>query len=302
MAPRDIASYLFLAIAWGLSFLVLVRVVEAFGWVGAVSFRCLLAGGLLYLIAAASGRRLRFGAGWRHYVAVGATTVAGQLVCLSYATPRIGTAMAAILVAAIPLFSMVIAQLWGMEKITRQRVAGLIVGTAGIVLLVGFPAVPLTGRFLFDCLVSLGGSFFAALGSNYMSRFLHEESPAEVTSASFLLGGLMALPLLVAVPVPAAPGAMDFAYLAILGGIMSALTYVTYFRLVSRIGPTRAISVEFAVTVVAVLVGGLILDEPLTVVQLAGGAVIIAGCLLVLGLVPWRSREPDLDTTMPGHG
>jgi drug/metabolite transporter (DMT)-like permease len=301
MAPRDIVSYVFLAVAWGLSFLVLVRVVDAFGWVGAVSFRCLLAGGLLWLVALPR-RRLRFNAGWRHYAAVGATTVAGQLVCLSYATPRIGTAMAAILVAAIPLFSMVIAQFWGIEKITRQRVAGLVLGIIGIVLLVGFPAVPLTGRFVFDSLVSLGGSFFAAFGSNYVSRHLGNEEPWEVTSASFLCGGIMVLPLLYVVPVPAVPGAGAFLDLLILGGIMSALTYVVYFRLVSTIGATRAISVEFAVTVVAVLVGALVLDEPLTLVQLVGGAVIIAGCALVLGLVPWRSRGADLDTTMPGHG
>jgi len=301
MAPRDIVSYVFLALAWGASFVVLVHVVDAFGWAAAVSFRSILAGGLLWLVARRR-RPLQFDAGWKHYAAVGATTVAGQLICLSYATPRIGTAMAAILVAAIPLFSMLIAQAWGTEKITRQRIAGLLLGTAGIVLLVGFPAVPLTGRFVFDCLVALAGSLFAALGSNYVSRHLADTDPWEVTSAAFLTGGVMSLPLLLVVPIPTLPGPSDFLHLLVLAGIASALTYVIYFRLVSRIGPTRAISVEFAVTVVAVFIGGLILDEPLTLVQLFGGVVIIAGCALVLGLVPWRSREPDLDTTMPGHG
>jgi len=301
MAPRDIVSYVFLAVAWGASFVVLVRVVDAFGWAAAVSFRGILAGGLLWLIARRR-RRIHFEAGWKHYFAVGATTVAGQLICLSYATPRIGTAMAAIMVAAIPLFSMLIAQAWGIEKITRQRVAGLLLGTVGIVLLVGFPALPLTWRFVFDCLVSLAGSLFAALGSNYVSRNLADTDPWEVTSAAFLAGGVMTLPFILVVPIPALPAPSDFLHLFVLAGIASALTYVIYFRLVSRIGPTRAISVEFAVTVVAVLIGGLILDEPLTLIQLFGGVVIISGCILVLGLVPWRHREPNLDTTMPGHG
>lgn len=301
MAPRDIVSYVFLAVAWGASFVVLVRVVDAFGWAAAVSFRSILAGGLLWLVARRR-RPIHFDAGWKHYSAVGATTVAGQLICLSYATPRIGTAMAAIMVAAIPLFSMLIAQAWGTEKITRQRVAGLLVGTVGIVLLVGFPAVPLTWWFVFDCLVSLAGSLFAALGSNYVSRNLADTDPWEVTSAAFLTGGVMTLPFLLVVPIPRLPGPSDFLHLLVLAGIASALTYVIYFRLVSRIGPTRAISVEFAVTVVAVLIGGLILDEPLTLIQLIGGGVIIAGCILVLGLVPWRHREPNLDATMPGHG
>lgn len=68
----------------------------------------------------------------------------------------------------------------------------------------------------------------------------------------------------------------------------SALAYVLYFRLVVEVGPTRAISVEFAVTVVAVVIGAVLLGEHLSLLQLAGGAVIITGCLLTLGLLPVR--------------
>ncbi|MBD3805466.1 MAG: EamA family transporter, partial [Thioclava sp.] len=81
-------------------------------------------------------------------------------------------------------------------------------------------------------------------------------------------------------------------YLVVLAGVMSSLTYVVYFGLVSRIGATRAISVEFAVTVVAVLVGAVVLGERLTTIQFAGAAVIIAGCAMVLGLLPLRLKAP----------
>ena len=94
----------------------------------------------------------------------------------------------------------------------------------------------------------------------------------------------MTLPLLVVVPVPTVPVLADYLWLAGLACGMSALTYVLYFGLVASIGATRAISVEFVVTVVAVLIGALALGEPLSVIQFVGGAVIIAGCALVLGL------------------
>ncbi|MDH4441973.1 MAG: DMT family transporter [Rhizobium sp.] len=285
MQPRDVASYTFLAFAWGLSFLLLLHVVAAFGWIGAVTFRCFIAGGLLLLIARLTGRSLHFNAGWISFAVVGATTVAGQLIGLSYATPRIGTAMAAIFVAAIPLFSMVIAQLWGLEKITPVRVLGLVLGTIGIIMLVGFPAVPVTSGFLIGCLAMVGSTFSAAFGSNYASRHLSGTGPWEVTIGSFLAGGVIAFPLLWFVPVPVTPQPVDYLYLVALATLMSALTYVLYFGLVKSIGATAAISVEFAVTVVAVLVGALILDEPLTVLQLLGGAVIIVGCGLVLGIL-----------------
>lgn len=294
MHPRDIIGYLFLALAWGLSFLLLLKVVHAFGWMGAVTFRCFIAGLLLLAAAKLTRRRLDFSAGVGPFAVVGATTVAGQLIGLSYSTPLIGTAMAAIFVATIPLFSMIIGQVWGIERITPPRVAGLVIGTLGLVMLVGFPAVPVDRAFVLGCAGMLFSTFSAAFGSNYASRHLRSAGAWEQTIGAFLSGGLMTLPLILLVPLPDVPQPIDYLYLVALAGLMSSLTYVVYFGLVARIGPTRAISVEFAVTIVAVMVGALVLDEPLTPIQLAGAVVIMAGCALVLGLLPvGRRRTTD---------
>ncbi|MBE1706344.1 MULTISPECIES: DMT family transporter [Mesorhizobium] len=299
MKPRDIAAYAFLAVTWGLSFLVLLKVVHAFGWVGAVTLRSLIAGITLFLLAAATRRRLDFSAGWRHFATVGATTVAAQLIGLSYATPRIGTAMAAILVAAIPLFSMILGQLWGLERITVRGLAGLLLGAAGIVVLVGFPSVPITPSFVFGCAASLFSSFSAAFGSNYANRHLRSAGSFELTGAAFLFGGLMTLPLLLVVPVPAMPRPVDFLYLVLLACVMSALTYVVYFRLVASIGATRTISVEFAVTTIAVLVGTVMLGESLAIIQGFGAVAIIGGCILVLDPFPRRAKAAALPSAPP---
>jgi drug/metabolite transporter (DMT)-like permease len=72
----------------------------------------------------------------------------------------------------------------------------------------------------------------------------------------------------------------------LLAVMCSAVAYVLYFRLVAEAGATIAISVEFLVTVIAVFVGAALLGERLSPLQLAGGAVIIGGCALVLGLIP----------------
>ncbi|WP_218780049.1 DMT family transporter, partial [Cellulomonas iranensis] len=250
-----------------------LRAVEAFGWVGAVAFRSFIAAGTLFAIAKLSGRKLDFQAGWKPFAVVGATTVAGQLIGLSYGTPLIGTAMAAICVASIPLFSMVISQLWGLERITSRGLIGLLLGVTGIVLLVGFPAV--------------------AFGSNYASRRLSTTGSWETTIGAFVFGGILTLPLLVAIPVPTVPGLVDFAFLLISACVMSALTYVLYFRLVGNVGPTKAISVEFAVTVIAVLVGAVFLKEQLSIIQFVGAAVIIAGCALVLSSRPSLPKEAE---------
>ena len=303
------ADYGALSVVWGMSFAVLQRVVRAFGWVGAVTFRALLAGAILLILSAILRRRLDFGPRRLPYLVVGATTVAAQLIGMSYAVPRIGTAMAAIFVGAIPLFSMVIGQLWGLERITPAGRIGLLLGIAGIVLLVGFPARPFTDEFLAGCAGSLGASVAAAFGSNYARRHLSGIGSWEVTIGSFLAGGLLTLPLLLAVPVPGPLRPPDFGYLLLLGGVMSALAYVLYFRLVADLGPTRAISVEFVVTAIAVVVGAVVLGERLSLIQLAGAAVIVIGCGLVLDLASTTVRRarswPDIGpagSTAPSPG
>lgn len=288
MKPAQLAAYIFVAIAWGFSFLLVLHVVEAFGWVGAVTLRCFIASAALLAMARISKRKLDFSAGWRAFTAVGATTVAGQLIGLSYGTPIIGTAMAAILVASIPLFSMLIGQLWGLEKISPQSLLGMILGFSGIVVLVGFPAIPITSAFLVGCLAVILGCICAAFGSNYANRHLKGSGAWEITIGSFLAGGILTLPLLLIVPVPGQPSFFDIAYLAGLAVFMSSLTYVTYFWLVSQIGATKAISVEFVVTVIAVIIGASVLDEPISAMQLFGTVIILAGCALVLGLYPKR--------------
>lgn len=291
MKPSQLAAYLFLAVTWGFSFVILLHVVEAFGWAGAVTLRGVVSGALLLGAARLTGRRLDFGDFWRDFAVVGATTVAGQLIFLSLATPRIGTAMASIFVAAIPLFSMVISQMGGIERMTRHGLAGVGLGVAGIVMLVGFPAEPFTATFVAGCAASLLSAFFAAYGSNHVSRFMRGVGAWELTIASSIIGGLIAAPLIAFAPIPRLPTIVDIGWLLALAAIVSALNYVIYFRLVIEIGATKAISVEFLVTVVAVTIGTLLLGEKLSVLQFAGAGIIIAGCALVLGLVPRNFRR-----------
>ncbi|MGL4488823.1 MAG: DMT family transporter [Rhizobiaceae bacterium] len=292
MTPIQLATYLFLAVTWGFSFLMVFHVVDAFGWAAGVTFRCLLAAVLLIVAAKLMGRRLKFSGARKHYAIVGATTVAGQLVFLYISVPLIGTAMTAIFVAAIPLFSMLISQIWGLEKITMRGFSGIVLGFIGILMLVGFPSEPITVEFLTGCTCSLLAAFFAAYGSNYVSRFMRDVGAFEVTIASAIVGGLLVMPIIFLVPIPRAITLIDFGWLFLLAAIVSALNYVLYFKLVAEIGATKTISVEFLVTVVAVLVGMFMLGESLSVVQFAGAATIIAGCAMVLDL--FRVKEPDI--------
>lgn len=284
MRPRDIVAYLFLAFAWGSSFIVAMHAIAAFGWGATVALRCLIAGVVLLAGARLAGRRLDFSFGFGPLFVVGLTTVALQLAGLLYGLPLIGTAMSAIIVTTIPVFSMLVARLAGVESIRRGAAIGVAFGVVGVVMLVGFPSRPIDTGFILGSLASLVSTFAAAVGNVYVAHRLRDAGIVEYTAGSFLVGGVLCLPLIFLVPIPAWPAPTDYLYLLVLGAIMSGVTYVIYFALVASIGPSRAVSVEFAVTGIAVLIGTLLLGERLSSLQLAGTAAIAAGLVLVLGL------------------
>lgn len=233
-----------MALIWGVSFLLLIHVVDAFGPFGAVTFRCFIASGALFLTSRILRKHLDFKGSWRHIAVIGATTVAGQLLGMSFGTPRIGTAMGAVIVATIPLFSMVIGQLWGIEHMTSNGKVGLAMGAIGIAMLVGFPAVPVDATFVFGVLASPSAALSAAVGSNYAARHLSGVGSYEQTAGAFLIGGAITLPFLVVSPVPRVPTVQDLGLLILLAVGRSSLTYVLYFRLVREVGAIIAISVE----------------------------------------------------------
>ena len=282
--PRHLAAYLLLSMIWGLSFLFMLRVVTSMGLVGAVSFRALVAATALGLAARLTRRRLQLTQHRRAYLAVGATTVVGQLAPLSYATHEIGTAMTAILIGTIPIFSMLLAHAGGYERITAHRVGGVLLALVGLILLVGFPAVSMTPRFLFGCFLAVFGSFCAAFGSNYAATRLSGVDPLSMATGTFLAGGILGLPLYLLEPIRALPGFGDLLNLLFLGGVVSALAYVIYFWLVGAIGATRAISVEFVVNVNGALIGVVFLGERLSLLQVVGTVTVLAGCAMVLEL------------------
>ncbi|ASY13264.1 EamA-like transporter family protein [Candidatus Nanopelagicus hibericus] len=278
-------KFTILALLWGVSFLLLLRVVEAFDWAAAISVRAFIASGSVLLLAAIIRKKLDFSIGVKHFAILGLTSVTFQLIGLSLAVPRIGTALTAILVGAIPLFSSVIGRLMKIENIDRSGFIGLLLGFVGIIFLVGFPSGEFGDQFFLGFFVCLFGCMSAAFGSNYSKLKMSSVGNWEQVIGAFFFGGLFTSPILLFVPIKAGLVPMDWLYMVSLAVFCSAFCYVIYFSLVSKIGATRSISVEFLVTVVAVLIGAFYLNEAITVIQLFGAALVILGSILILDLL-----------------
>lgn len=299
MKTRDLTDLLLLAAIWGASFLFMRLAVPAFGAAPLAFVR--VAGAALFLLpllllrGEAGALRQR----WPALLLLGLTNSALPFLCFGYAVHLLPAALAAIFNAATPLTTALIAWAWLGDPLNRWRSLGLALGFAGVAGLalvksLSAPAGAGLSALQFDTpvLLAIGacllGTLFYGHAGNFAKRHL-AGVPAMAMATGTQLFAALALSVPAALTWPAtAPGPRDWLAAAGLAVLASGLAYILYFRLITRVGPTAAASVTFLVPVFAALWGALFLDELPTLPMAVGGAVILAGTALVLGLLPRR--------------
>jgi len=285
MTPRQLNMYTWTFLMWGASFYWLAISIPEFGWAATVAFRSFIACGLLVVIAFATRRKLVFHNAWKHFAVLGFASVGMNLGGMNFALTRMNSSIVAILVTTIPLYSLLIEWIWHGKRPTPLMLTGLIIGFIGVVILIGFTPQEINGAFLLGFLGSVIASTGFAFGGSYAKVYTPHVGSYEQTIGTFLFGGLFTLPLVLIVPFNVFPPSLkSIGALAIVAATASSFAYILYFKLVDEIGATKALSTEFLVPVVAVILGSLLLDEHITTVQFIGAGVIFIGCALVLGL------------------
>ncbi len=195
---------------------------------------------------------------------------------------RITSSVTAILIATTPLFTVLVAHLWARaETATPAKMAGVLVGLAGVAVLVGNDATDGMGGDLWGQTAVLAAALAYAAGAVYARRF--RDLPAEQISIGMLAAAtLFMAPLAFTLESPLAPmpGWQVLAALAVLALACTALAYILYFRTLASAGATNVMLVTFVQPAVAIFLG-----EPLEANHVAGLALILAGLALVDGRV-----------------
>ncbi len=281
-------AYAGLTLLWGLSFATINWVVTGFGWAPAVSLSCLLIGLTVAVLAVLNGRRLDLRLRWRRMLLLG-FGLAVQLIGLTLAVDRLGTALAAVAVGTVPLFSTLIGQMWGFERITGQAAIGLVLGFVGILLVLLFPAAGISWDFIAGMFAGLLSAIAGAMASRYAVARLSNTGPAELVSAAFLTAAVLTAPLAWLFPGPGGAGLLEWVGVLVLGILLGGVGYTLELNLRATAGTPLATSARSGATIAAVLIGILFLREMLSGGQYLGVLLLIGGCALVLGL-PQLSR------------
>ena len=292
MTLRQLAMLLGLAALWGASFLFMRVAVPAFGPVVLANARVALAGAALLAYAALIGARPTLRARWRDYLVLGTINAALPFTLLAAAELEIEASLAAVLNAMAPLFGALVAAVWLGERVTLAAKAGLVLGVAGVALVVGLSPFTLDLPFILAVLACLAAAFAYGVGANLVRARFVGEPPLSLAIGQQLAAAVVLLPLLPVVPPREPPDAVDVACLIALALGSTGIAYLLYFRLLAELGATGGMTVIFVVPVFGVLWGALFLDEAIHLATVLGGGVILLSVWLITR-TPSRA-EPEL--------
>jgi drug/metabolite transporter (DMT)-like permease len=197
----------------------------------------------------------------------------------------IDSGFASILIAATPLFTIIFAHfLTSEEKLTLNRMLGVILGLTGVIVLIGPKALFGAGMYGFAPIVVLGAACSYALAGIYGRRFGGMDSI--IPAAGMLVcSAVLMIPIVWLIDKPVH---IDFelsTWLALLGlAILStAIAYLIYFRLLKTAGATNVLLVTYLIPVSAILLGWFALGEQLDWTMIGGMTIIYAGLILIDG-------------------
>ena len=277
MTAADAARLVSLAAIWGASFLFIRIAAPVIGPVATADLRMLIAGAALVIYYAVTGFDAQWRLRWRQYLAIGALNSAAPFLLYAYAALELSVGLLAVLNATSPMWAALLGAVALREPLTTKRLAGLVVGMAGVAIVSGPEA---STRWL-SIAAGLGAALCYALTGIALKRWGQGAPVRGMAVGTQLAGGVLLLPLLAIAPPANITLGVAAAMLA-LGVVCGALAYVLYFRLIADIGATGALTVTYLIPLFGVLCGALALGEPLTPARVLGALVVTVGTVVVL--------------------
>jgi drug/metabolite transporter (DMT)-like permease len=282
MSRRHAVMLAALAAIWGASFMFIKVAVRELEPVTLVWLRITLAALVLLpvtltVVGRGAFEQARAAAGRLTFM--GLVNSAIPFTLLSWAETRLDSGPAAILQAAAPLFTVLIAMRVGDDRVNGSRLAGVLLGFIGVALLVGAR----TGGGLAAALAVLLTALCYASAGVFGAHTLRDTHPFVVGAGSMAIAAVLTAPFGIATLPSSLPGWKETGSVLALGIVGTGVAYMLFFAILRGAGASRSILVTYLVPAVALAYGALLLGEPLRASSVTGLVLILAGVALGAG-------------------
>ncbi len=275
-AALDAGELLLLGAIWGGSFMLQRVAAPEFGALALVELRLAFGAVVLLPFLFLAWRAMR--GSLLRLVVVGLLNSAVPFVLFAWGAEQAPAAIGAISNSMAALFAVLVAWLMFGERIGPRRSLGVLMGFAGVVVLVGGSAAGL--GVAAAAVAGVLAALCYGIAGNLVKLWFSHLPPVATAAATLCWSTLLLAPLAWAQWPAQMPGAAAWVSAIMLGVICTGAAYALYFRLLNRIGPTRAATVTYLVPLFGVAWAWALLDEPLTWFMALAGALILAGVAL----------------------
>ena len=287
MGPLEWVLLLVLSVLWGGSFFFAKLAVAALPPFTIVLGRVGVAALALNLLVRATGHRMPGDRGsWAAFFAMGTLNNLIPFSLIVWAQTQIASGLAAILNGATPLFTVLLAHwLTADERLTWNRLLGVVLGLAGVTVMIGMEALSGLGlHVLAEVAVLVATVSYAFAG--ILGRRFKGQPPLVTATGQVTATTVMMLPIVLIVDRPWAlpmPAPVTLAAVGGLALLSTALAYVIFFRILAVAGATNLLLVTLLIPVSALLLGHTILGEGLALQHVLGMALIGLGLAAIDG-------------------
>lgn len=288
MTRRGWVLFAGMCLIWGIPYLLIKVAVIELTPVTLVFLRTGVGAVILLPIAAARGNLRPLLPRWRIILVYTLAEVTVPWLMLSDAEQQLSSSLSGLLIAAVPLVGAVLLFATRIDdRIDVRRVAGLVVGFAGVAALLGLGHLGGNLRAVAEMgLVVLG----YAIGPMIVARRLAGVPSMGVIAVSLALTALVYAPVGVAQMPAHLPSVSVLAAVVVLGVVCTALAFLVFFALIAEAGPGRAQVITYVNPAVALVLGVLLLKEAFTVADVVGFLLILVGLFLATRRSPGAAR------------
>ena len=267
-----------MCVIWGIPYLLIRVAVLEISPAMLVFVRTGVATIILAPLVFARGGPRAIGSRWRWLLVFAAVEVGAPWFLLSSAEQHLTSAFTALLVAAVPLVGAVIAAAFGnREHFGLVSLSGLLLGLAGVALIVGFDLRASDVTAVLEMGAVVVGY---ALGPAILARYLTGVPSVTVIGTALALCCVVYAPFAVATWPAHVPSLAALAAIGVLAVLCTAVAFLLFFALIAEVGPVRSTVITYVNPAVAAVAGVAVLHESLTLPMIAGFALVIAGSVL----------------------
>ena len=284
---RDISELIILSAIWGSSFLFLRLTSSAFGPIFLIEMRVLSGLAVLLPLVLISGKLKEFQKHWKMIATVSLMNMTIPFCFFAFSAVYIGAGLLSIINATVPIFSACVAYVGYNEKLSKGSLVGLLIGFLGVVVLMFNPGETFGSSVWLAILSALFACLLYGTAINLTVNNLQGVSGLTITTGGLFVSTVVLLPFaFLGRPEMLPVGNIWWSVFA-LGVICTGFGFVMFYRLIDRIGASRAIMTTYLIPLFSILWGNIFLGESVTLLMLVGCFLILLG----VGLTTKRSNH-----------